>query len=169
MKPFNFELVLLDDIGVFSLYKPLGPGGKSIILSTIQVNMNFNIIIITSFHICSGMMTCITTDTWDWLPNRKIWWMSLFPNKSINTSHYHLGFPTHKPYFRFAESCWRCLLYALFFLYGAYILTDKPWFWQPRLCWPNWSRQEITTDIWWWVSQSFSVRLTKLTFHPCNV
>ncbi|XP_044741192.1 ceramide synthase 6 [Chrysoperla carnea] len=58
---------------------------------------------------------------------------------------------------KFCENAWRCLYYTYSFIYGVYVLWDKPWIWDINYCWYGYPHQGYTDDIWYYymISMSF--------------
>jgi len=51
---------------------------------------------------------------------------------------------------KFMDCCWQLLYYTLYLLFGVYVLCDKEWFYDIRICWRKYPRHEITADMWWY-------------------
>ena len=45
---------------------------------------------------------------------------------------------------KFTESAWRCNFYFVSFVYGCYVLWDKPWMWDSMYCFINYPHHVIT-------------------------
>jgi len=75
----------------------------------------------------------------DWTPRQvERWWRR---RKLLNK-------PTQLA--RFCETSWRCLFYTGIFFYGLWALWDKNWFWTTELCYKDWPRQHIDSEVWWY-------------------
>lgn len=63
---------------------------------------------------------------------------------------------------KFAESCWRFTYYLIIFVYGCWVLSDKPWLWDSAYCWYGYPFQPISNDVWWYymIELSFYWSLT---------
>ena len=48
---------------------------------------------------------------------------------------------------KFQETSWRFLYYAAVFVYGVYILWDKPWFWNTDHCWIGYPHQHVSSEV----------------------
>ena len=42
---------------------------------------------------------------------------------------------------------WRCLSFASLFSFGAWVLLDRPWLWEPRQCWMGYPRQPLDDPV----------------------
>ncbi|CAG0879822.1 unnamed protein product, partial [Darwinula stevensoni] len=63
---------------------------------------------------------------------------------------------------KFCETGWRCLVYIVMFVYGIWVIWDKPWTWDIMECWRGFpmhcydseemmeSLQFISPDVWWY-------------------
>jgi hypothetical protein len=71
------------------------------------------------------------------------------------------------PLQKFNESCWRFTFYSLVWVYGVYVLWDKPWTWDTNHCWIEYPRQYIDTDVYWYyfveISFYFSLLASQFT------
>ncbi|RZF39715.1 hypothetical protein LSTR_LSTR003957 [Laodelphax striatellus] len=67
---------------------------------------------------------------------------------------------------KFCESCWKSSYYTYSFIYGLYVLWDKPWLWRINECWTGYPYQTVSNDIWWYymISLSFYWSLTASHF-----
>lgn len=52
---------------------------------------------------------------------------------------------------------WRCFYYTYSFVYGLYILWDKPWLWDINHCYYGYPYHPVTSDVWWYymISMAF--------------
>lgn len=59
---------------------------------------------------------------------------------------------TEKPsmLFKFCDCSWQLLYYASYCIYGVFVICDKPWFWDIKLCWHKFPFQPLSKDIWWY-------------------
>lgn len=71
---------------------------------------------------------------------------------------------------KFCENSWKCLFYTFSFLFGLYVLWNKPWFWDINECWYRYPHQGITTDIWFYymiaLTYSWSQCISQFTDVP---
>ncbi|XP_033762735.1 ceramide synthase 5-like [Pecten maximus] len=51
---------------------------------------------------------------------------------------------------KFRECSWLFLFYTSSFLFGLYILWDKPYFWDTKYCWINTGKQHVPNDVYWY-------------------
>lgn len=57
---------------------------------------------------------------------------------------------TPSPMKKFEDSCWHFIFYSTAFLYGLYVLWDKPWFWSTKECWLTWPYSHVSNDVFWY-------------------
>ncbi|OQV20704.1 Ceramide synthase 2 [Hypsibius exemplaris] len=51
---------------------------------------------------------------------------------------------------KFKETGWRFTFYLGIFLYGVWVLSDKPWFQDSSYVWTEYPFQIVTSDVWWY-------------------
>ncbi|CAN8009903.1 unnamed protein product [Ixodes pacificus] len=51
---------------------------------------------------------------------------------------------------KFTETAWRFIFYASVFVYGIYVLWDKPWLWDTLHCWYDFPHHPIANETWWY-------------------
>ncbi|XP_015124479.1 ceramide synthase 6 [Diachasma alloeum] len=57
---------------------------------------------------------------------------------------------------KFCENSWRCMYYTLIFIYGLFVLWDKPWLWDINHCYYGYPYHAVSDDIWWYYMISIS-------------
>lgn len=57
---------------------------------------------------------------------------------------------------KFCENAWRFFYYTHSFLFGVWVLWDKPWLWNIKECLYNYPHHTITNDVWWYYMLSMS-------------
>jgi len=61
------------------------------------------------------------------------------------------------------ESCWRCLVYTVFFAYGCYVLFKTDWFWDTKKWLVGYiSHQSITQEMKWYYYMELSFYVSLL-------
>ena len=58
---------------------------------------------------------------------------------------------------KFTESAWRCSFYFVSFVYGCYVLWDKPWMWDSMFCFIDYPHHVINRLIWFLCSSLMTV------------
>jgi hypothetical protein len=51
---------------------------------------------------------------------------------------------------KFTESAWRCNFYFVAFVYGVYVLWDKPWMWDSIHCFTDFPHHRVSSEEWWY-------------------
>ncbi|XP_054165549.1 ceramide synthase 6-like [Oppia nitens] len=51
---------------------------------------------------------------------------------------------------KFTESAWRCNFYFVSFVYGVYVLWDKPWMWDSMYCFIDYPHHSISSGEWFY-------------------
>ncbi|CAN8003771.1 unnamed protein product [Ixodes hexagonus] len=51
---------------------------------------------------------------------------------------------------KFTETAWRFVFYASVFVYGLYVLRDKPWLWDTLHCWYDFPNHPVADETWWY-------------------
>jgi len=51
---------------------------------------------------------------------------------------------------KFLDCSWQLSYYVLYLLFGVYVLCDKEWFYDIRICWRKYPLHELTDDVWWY-------------------
>lgn len=63
---------------------------------------------------------------------------------------------------KFTESAWRCTFYTSMFLYGLFVLWDKPWFTDSIHCFIDYPHHYVTTEEWWYYNVESAFYLSLL-------
>ncbi|KAF7489627.1 Ceramide synthase 6 [Sarcoptes scabiei] len=51
---------------------------------------------------------------------------------------------------KFTESAWRCLFYFSTFIYGLFVLWNKPWMWDSVWCFIDYPHHYVSNEEWWY-------------------
>ncbi|MCL4115490.1 UNVERIFIED_CONTAM: hypothetical protein GTU68_021093 [Idotea baltica] len=52
--------------------------------------------------------------------------------------------------FKLCDCSWQLLYYIAYCIYGIFVMKDKPWFWDIKLCWTDFPFQSVPDDVWWY-------------------
>lgn len=63
---------------------------------------------------------------------------------------------------KFCESSWRCLYYTCSFLFGLFVLWDKPWLWDVGHCWLDYPHHSVDIGLRSYYLVSLSLYLSLL-------
>ncbi|CAJ0559798.1 unnamed protein product, partial [Mesorhabditis spiculigera] len=67
-----------------------------------------------------------------------------------STQHIFGGFARNTRQKRVLECFWRFSFYTAAWIYGIFVLWDKPWLWDVKECWIGYPFHEIPRSVWWY-------------------